>query len=364
MERTGCIRWTRSWRITVMKNFSFSTRRIVAIGIIASLLLLLASPASAHDPIFVTDDQTSPDTGPFMPDGSISWALYGTVLEEGDTRGFEFDLRDGDELYISLLVPNIEPEISLSDEVLPIVELEAPDGTTTTIVPEVREVFDEPFSGTSYITLAELREPGQAGRYRGLLIGNGPSRFTVAIGEEELFFTETERTGDRPSSFQEIGPLLNAWYTTPAGEEPVETEGEEDIEIDTEMIEEAMEDGEAEVPESAFENGDEPVAESDEATVEEGSATEAEEASDDTSSDDDGSNGWVAPTVLALAGLIGGLWFLRSRRSASGDRDDIDLTDRDGSDKESANKDSADKDSANKNSADEDGADDQNQSVL
>ena len=111
-------------------------------------------PASAHDPIFVQAEQTTPDVGPYMPDGAISWALYGSVLGPGDTRGFEFDLRDGEELYISLLIPNLEPELSLTDDQeLPVLELEAPDGTTRTLTNDMREPFDEPFSATSYVTL-------------------------------------------------------------------------------------------------------------------------------------------------------------------------------------------------------------------
>lgn len=216
------------------------------------MLVLVLGPSAtalAHDPIFMSDDQTTPDTGPFMPDGTISWALYGTVLAEGDMRGFEFDLRDGDEVFVSLLIPNLEPEIELADDELPTIELEAPDGTVTTIVPVVREVFDEPFSQTSYATLAEHREPAQAGRYRGVILGNAPARFSVAIGETEIFFTETERSGDRPTNFAEITGPLTAWYTTPPGGEQDAsqlTEGE--AEIDLEMIEDAMDSGEAEAP--------------------------------------------------------------------------------------------------------------------
>ncbi len=35
--------------------------------------------ALAHDPIIVTDDQTTPADGPFLPDGTVSFALYGSV---------------------------------------------------------------------------------------------------------------------------------------------------------------------------------------------------------------------------------------------------------------------------------------------
>ena len=135
-------------------------RVLTALFLAVAVLLGVAPSAMAHDPIFITADQTTPDTGPFMPDGTISWALYGSVLDAGDTRGFEFDLREGDEVFVSLLIPNLSPEVDLPDGELPVIELEAPDGTMTTISPQVRDVFDEPSSNTSYVTLAEYRQPG------------------------------------------------------------------------------------------------------------------------------------------------------------------------------------------------------------
>lgn len=278
--------------------------------LIASLFLgglVWSSAASAHDPIFLDEAQTTPDTGPYMPDGTISWALYGSVLDEGDTRGFEFDLRDGDELYISLLIPNLSPELELADAELPTMELTAPDGTVTSIVPEVREIFDEPFSNTSYVTLAERRDPGQGGRYQGVVTGGAPARFTVAIGETEVFFTETERSGDRPSSFTEIAAPLQAWYATPAGAEPATELAAGEGEIDLELLEEAVDSGVAEAPESALEDG----------SPSEGAD---EEVAAPVAADDSGGSSaqWVAPLVLIAVAVGGGLfWFGRRRETAS-----------------------------------------------
>jgi hypothetical protein len=267
---------------------------VSTVTVVAVALVLTAVPAAAHDPIFVEEDQTSPELGPYMPDGAISWALYGSVLEAGDTRGFEFDLRDGEELYISLLIPNLEPESALSDAELPIVELEAPDGTTTAIGPETREVFDEPFSQTSYITLAEVREPAQAGRYKGIVIGAAPSRFSVAIGEREEFFTPAERSGDRPSSFPEMAAPLQAWYATPPGADAPVGMSEGDAEIQMDMIEDAIDSGEATAADMV---------------------TDTEALGDDESGDG-GSLGWVAPVVALVAAVIGAAWLLARRRSA------------------------------------------------
>lgn len=273
--------------------------RLVAAVFGALLLVVVLAPAaSAHDPIFITEDQKTPDTGPYMPDGSISWALYGSVLESGDTRGFEFDLRAGDELLVSMLIPNISPEVDLSEDELFTVAVTRPDGSIIEMGPETREVFDEPFSKTSYVTLNEVSEPGQAGRYTGIVTGNAPARFSVAIGITEIFFTETERSGDRPSSFQEISQPLGIWYSTPPGEEPdLEALNEGEAEIDLDMVEEAMETGEAEAPQGALDGSD-----------------VGENAADDV---DGSETAWIAPAVIAVIVVLGaGLFLLRGRATS------------------------------------------------
>jgi hypothetical protein len=295
------------------------------VGLVVLTTLGFGSPALAHDPIFISDDQTTPDTGPYMPDGSISWALYGTVLGAGDTRGFEFDLRDGDELSISLLIPNLSPETELADDELPVIELMKPDGTTTVVTPFEREVFDEPFSNTSYIGLADLREPGQAGRYQGRVIGHAASRFSVAIGVEEIFFTETERSGERPTSFADIGAPLAAWYgTPPGGDNDTSALGEGEAEIDLELVEGA--DGEADVEADAQKGADgvgDVVAEAgDETNIgrvadaarPQAAAAEVATARSDTRS----GTTWVAPVVIVAVALLGAgaLLIRRSRFSA------------------------------------------------
>src|SRR5438045_3763566 len=50
--------------------------------------LLPATGALAHDPIVLADSQTTPDLGPLLPDGTISFALYGLLNSPGDSRGF------------------------------------------------------------------------------------------------------------------------------------------------------------------------------------------------------------------------------------------------------------------------------------
>ena len=90
--------------------------------------LLPASIATAHDPIILTSDQHTPINGPLLIDGTISFALYGSLDASGDTRGFRVQFKEGDPLSISILIPDLSPENLLSEDSLPIVNVEDPDG--------------------------------------------------------------------------------------------------------------------------------------------------------------------------------------------------------------------------------------------
>ena len=270
----------------------------VLVVITTALTLSLVAPVAAHDPIFLTEDQATPDTGPYLPDGAISWAIYGTFPAGGETRGFEFDLREGDDLYASLLIPNLEPEISLPDGELPYVELTLPNGEVRTLEAEIREVFDEQFSQTSYVTLVELKEPAVAGRHTVVVHSLGPARFVVAVGEREVFFTPAERTVDRPSDFFGIAGPLNAWYQTPPAAEAADAPADEvvdEVEVDVEALETELE-----------------------ALAQE--AADEEEAAGEADGGSDGGSGltWVLPVaIVVVAGAGLGIWLARRRESAA-----------------------------------------------
>jgi len=274
----------------------------------------LVSPASAHDPIFLTEDQKTPETGPYLPDGTISFAIYGTLLGPDDTRGLEFDLRDGDDLFLQILIPDLEPEISLAEADLPYMELATPSGELREIKPDKREKFADPFSGTNYVTLYETVEPGvDGGRYQVVVKGDAATRFAVAVGTSEEFFTPTQRSVDKPTDFAGIAEPLGIWYSTPAGEEP-QGAPQESVDVDVDMIEdelEAMAEAEAaEADPAEAEASESPVEDSEEASISEEGAV-----GNDTDDDDSNSLGWVAPSLL-IAVLAGGAIVFMKRRIA------------------------------------------------
>jgi len=194
---------------------SFSRRFLSLISLVVSFVFLVtlwASVSHAHDPLFLFPDQETPSQGPLLPDGTISFALYGEFLTEGETRGFQANFEDGDLLQLELLIPALDPEQSLQQDQLPFIRLTTPDGSEQTLYPNIRTRFDEPFTNTSYFTLIRERGTAQGGIYDVVIVSRAPARFTTAIGIKEQFGTPVQRAGERPSSFAETSDRLGEWY--------------------------------------------------------------------------------------------------------------------------------------------------------
>ena len=178
--------------------------------------MLPAAAASAHDPIILTANQTTPDQGPLLPDGTISFALYGTLLSAGETRGFRVTFNDGDSLYLSLLIPDLAPESDLAEAALPFIELTDPTYETIRLSPSERVAFAEPFTGTNYVRLIELATSAMGGTYSVVITGAAPARFTVAVGKKEVFGTPVENVPNRDVGISGV----MSWYNNSLAAEP------------------------------------------------------------------------------------------------------------------------------------------------
>jgi len=193
---------------------------------------LLPGVASAHDPIIIDDSQTTPELGPLLLDGTISFALYGAIDGVDDTRGFRVRMEDGDRLQVQMLVPDLAPENELAVDDLPRLTIESPDGQTWTLGADVRVPFDEPFSRTSYLRLLDFSEAAVDGDYRVTVSGAKAARFTVSVGVIERFGTAVENVVDRDAGV----PAVIEWYSsTPGGDAGTGdgTESEENTEDST-----------------------------------------------------------------------------------------------------------------------------------
>jgi hypothetical protein len=182
---------------------------VVFVTTITLFGILNITPGYAHDPIFIENTQLSPAEGPYLPNGNISFALYGRLENESDSRGFRSKLQAGEKLVLSLLIPNLVPEKLLPLEQLPTLTVERPDKSSIELSPEGKEVFDEPFTGTSYLRLLSMQESSQTGIYHITVNGNQKGRFTVSIGTIEQFGTPVDNVINRSSDLNRISD----WYS-------------------------------------------------------------------------------------------------------------------------------------------------------
>jgi hypothetical protein len=171
-------------------------RKIVVV-LAALLVLMPASVASAHDPIILTSEQTTPASGPLLVDGTISFALYGSLESSTDTRGFRVQFQEDDPLYLSILIPDLAPENELGNDLLPTLEVLDPTGAVSTFEPTERVTFAEPYTGTNYVQLLEYEGVALGGIYEITIKGKAASRFTVSVGKIEQFGTAVEDIDNR-----------------------------------------------------------------------------------------------------------------------------------------------------------------------
>ena len=178
--------------------------------------LLPASMAKAHDPIILTSDQRTPAEGPLILDGTISFALYGSLETSGETRGFRVNFKKGDPLYFSILIPDLAPENALDDKLLPYLEVIDPSGAKSKLATTTKISFAEPFTGTSYVRLTELTSTAVGGTYSVTIKGDAPARFTVSVGQTEMFGSPVENINNR-----DLGVAgVMTWYGTGQASEP------------------------------------------------------------------------------------------------------------------------------------------------
>ena len=189
------------------------------------LVFLSTSSALAHDPLILLPDQKTPAEGPLLPNGTISFALYGSLLEGGDQRGFQFILEPEDRLNISLLIPNLQPENEQPEKKLPRLFLYRPDGSVLEGISDLYVPFDEPFSMTRYIRIFDHTEQSLGGLHQVKIVGSHPSRFTASIGYIESFGTPVENVPNREAGRTGISD----WYQNPVPENPLETPEEKTV---------------------------------------------------------------------------------------------------------------------------------------
>lgn len=159
-------------------------RKIVVAAILLSLLAM--SSASAHQPVVINKSETTPDKGPLLVDGTISFAVRVAFTKAGESRGFRFQLKDGDLLSLQYLIVDKTPENKLKASQLPAVTITSPTGSRTSMKFNERTKFYEPYGGVNYLYLSRVTTTGVGGIYRVLITSRAKSAITLGVGDREV----------------------------------------------------------------------------------------------------------------------------------------------------------------------------------
>ena len=193
-------------------------RSCVWLVLVVAVVIGYSATSSAPDPVFLTADHFAPDIGPFLPDGTISFAMYGRLAEPTSTQGFQARMQQGQSLNLSLLVPAVLPEIGFEIGLLPEVKVTRPDQTSFVLSAQFRETFHEPFTNTTYLRLADHLEEAQQGEYSSLISGRAAARYVVSIGTLERFGTDIGRYTRPLVVGRSTSPVIE-WFETDSGPE-------------------------------------------------------------------------------------------------------------------------------------------------
>ena len=154
--------------------------------LISALLLALIAPvsASAHQPVTISNTETTAARGPLLVDGTISFAVRAAFTKSGQKKGFRFNLKQGEQLNFEYLIIDKAPENKLKNAQLPQVVITAPNGSKTTVRFNERNKFS--YSGTNYLYLYRNKSVGQSGTYNVDITAKARAAITLVVGEKEI----------------------------------------------------------------------------------------------------------------------------------------------------------------------------------
>jgi hypothetical protein len=151
-----------------------------------ALTLLGLTPASAHQPVFLRDTDTTPAKGPLLVDGTVSFAVQASFSKAGEKKAFRAALKDGDQLAVQYLIIDQAPSNRLKNNRLPQVTITAPDGKKTVMKITERTLYYEKYTGTNYFYLSRIEAPAKEGIYSITITARAKSAVTIAVGEKEI----------------------------------------------------------------------------------------------------------------------------------------------------------------------------------
>jgi cytochrome b involved in lipid metabolism len=161
-------------------------RRTLTALIALALAATLAAPVSAHQPVFLLPGDTTPNAGPLLVDGTVSFAIRASFTKSGQKQAFRAALKEGDSLEVQYLIVDKKPENTLKNTMLPQLVVTSPSGKKLTMKLNERTKFYEPYGRTNYLYLARYSAPAEAGIYQFVATSRARAAITIAVGDKEI----------------------------------------------------------------------------------------------------------------------------------------------------------------------------------
>ena len=151
-----------------------------------ALLFLGSSTAYAHQPVALSDSDTTAAKGPLLVDGTVSFAVRAAFTKAGQKKAFRAQLKDGDKLSVQYLIVDKKPENKLKVKALPSLVITSPAGSSMTLKFTERTKFYEPYGKVNYLFLARYSATAEGGIYNFTITSKGKAAITVAVGDREV----------------------------------------------------------------------------------------------------------------------------------------------------------------------------------
>jgi len=193
-------------------------RRTLIASIALALAATMATPASAHQPVFLLPTDTTPNAGPLLVDGTVSYAIRASFTKSGQKQAFRAALKEGDVLEVQYLIIDKKPENLLKNTLLPQLVITSPSGKKFTMKFTERTKFLEEYSRTMYLYLGRYAAPAEAGIYQFVATSRARAAITIGVGYQEI--PGEVLRGPAPTPVVSTAPMMKPTPTPSPNPEP------------------------------------------------------------------------------------------------------------------------------------------------
>ena len=161
-------------------------RKSLVAALVLAFSILPAGSATAHQPVFLLPTDTTPNAGPLLVDGTVSFAIRASFTKSGQKQAFRAALKEGDSLEVQYLIVDKKPESTMRSTLLPQLVITSPSGKKLTMKFTERTKYLEKYSRTTYLYLGRYSAPAEAGIYQFVATSRARAAITIAVGDKEI----------------------------------------------------------------------------------------------------------------------------------------------------------------------------------